>query len=67
MQRKGKYRLVIIAMLIAVLLNGCSSGSKEGLAQLDEKTQTKIKVMFYDENYFMQKYGNLFNSKISEY
>jgi len=49
------------ALLVSVL-SGCSGTSKkEGqLEQLEKEAEAKIKVMFWDNNYFFQEYGNLF-------
>jgi len=48
------------ALLLSVLY-GCSGGKKEGeLEALGKEEEAKIKVMFWDNNYFFQEYGNLF-------
>ncbi|MBB6672296.1 extracellular solute-binding protein [Cohnella nanjingensis] len=61
--RKLRAALPLLTAL-ALLLSGCSGkSSKEALKPLDEKEQAKIKVMFWDQNYFFQEYGNLFISK----
>jgi multiple sugar transport system substrate-binding protein len=44
---------------------GCSFGSNnpEGMEKFDDKKNYTIKVMYFDEQYFMQQYGNMFMSK----
>lgn len=62
---KKLFSLSLIAALILALLSACASGgTKEGeLEPLDKEQQAKIKVMFWDDRYFFQQYGNLFASK----
>lgn len=48
--------------LSCLMVAGCSAGpAKE--AEKAAETPSSIKVMFYDENYFFQAYGNMFISK----
>lgn len=57
MKRKGLYQLAVLALCV-LLLAGCMSGTKNEVAQ-----QSTIKVMFHDESYFFQQYGDLFSMK----
>ncbi|QJD87390.1 ABC transporter substrate-binding protein [Cohnella herbarum] len=63
--RKILSMLMVFVMGIA-LLSACGGGggkSKDELAPLGKDEEAKIKVMFWDSNYFFQEYGNVFNFK----
>ncbi|WP_372630863.1 ABC transporter substrate-binding protein [Cohnella sp.] len=58
-----KYLVTLLSlMLVLGLLSACGGGGKkEGeLAPLGKDEEAKIKVMFWDSNYFFQEYGNMF-------
>ncbi len=55
-------------LALAVLLTGCSSGGtgdkpSKTLKELGKDEKASIKVVYWDKNYFFQKYGNLFSAK----
>ncbi|MNO40455.1 putative ABC transporter substrate-binding protein YesO [compost metagenome] len=58
MKRKGLHKLALLALCSGLLLSGCTSGP----AKEAEKKST-IKVMYWDESYFFQQYGDLFAMK----
>jgi multiple sugar transport system substrate-binding protein len=62
---KKLFSLSVIAALILALLSACGGGgTKEGeLEPLGKDDKAKIKVMFWDSQYFFNEYGNLFVSK----
>ncbi|MCC3375744.1 ABC transporter substrate-binding protein [Cohnella sp. REN36] len=61
--KKSRAALLLLTAL-ALSLSGCTGkSSKEVLKPLDEKEEAKFKIMFWDQNYFFQEYGNLFLSK----
>jgi len=58
--RKTVSFVMALAVLLA-LLSGCGGAKKEGqLEALGKDEEVKIKVMFWDSNYFFQEYGNMF-------
>lgn len=57
MKTKGLHQLAVLALCV-FLLAGCMSGTNKEV----EKEST-IKVMFHDESYFFQQYGDLFSMK----
>jgi len=62
---KNVMKMILCVLMVAVI-SGCSLTSKEAdqaLAKLDDKKETTIRVMYYDEQYFMQRFGNLFMAK----
>jgi multiple sugar transport system substrate-binding protein len=57
---------LFVTVLLVIVVSGCSlfdGDNKGAAAQSDAQKETTIKVMFYDEQYFMQRYGNLFIAK----
>lgn len=57
---------LFVTILLVIVVSGCSlfdEGNKGAADQSDAQKETTIKVMFFDEQYFMQKYGNLFIAK----
>ncbi|TCZ77244.1 extracellular solute-binding protein [Paenibacillus albiflavus] len=57
---------LILCVLMVALISGCSltsTDADQALAKLDDKKETTIRVMYYDEQYFMQRFGNLFMAK----
>ncbi|MGF9912839.1 extracellular solute-binding protein [Paenibacillus ehimensis] len=62
--RKG----LTAGLALAVLLTGCTSGGagdkpSKTLKELGKDEKASIKVVYWDKNYFFQKYGNLFSAK----
>ncbi|WP_186438420.1 ABC transporter substrate-binding protein [Cohnella terricola] len=61
--RKTLSTIMALAVLLA-LLSGCGGGggSKkvEQLEEIGKDDEVKIKIMFWDSNYFFQEYGNMF-------
>lgn len=62
--RKG----LTAGLSLAVLLTGCTSGGagdkpSKTLKELGKDEKASIKVVYWDKNYFFQKYGNLFSAK----
>ena len=58
MRNKMLHKAAILAVLSALLFTGCSSGP----AHETEQPST-LKVMYFDESYFFQQYGDLFAMK----
>ncbi|CAH0118425.1 hypothetical protein PAE9249_00912 [Paenibacillus sp. CECT 9249] len=57
---RWKLKGLLAVLLVAAVLGGCGTGAKEALPKLDAEAEGTLRVMFWDENYFFQKYGNLF-------
>lgn len=58
MRRKGLHKLALLTLCSGLLLAGCTSGPAKKVEQ-----QSSIKVMYHDESYFFQQYGDLFTMK----
>ncbi|MBA9086806.1 multiple sugar transport system substrate-binding protein [Fontibacillus solani] len=58
MRRKGLHKLALLTLCSGLLLAGCTSGPAKKVEQ-----QSSIKVMFWDESYFFQQYGDLFTMR----
>ncbi|MFC4304848.1 extracellular solute-binding protein [Cohnella boryungensis] len=62
---KKRWGVIVCLGLLMTLLSGCggSGGGGDKENQLDpmgKDDEAKIKVMFWDSNYFFQEYGNMF-------
>jgi multiple sugar transport system substrate-binding protein len=65
---KFRFRTTTFIVLICLIIvsAGCSFGgdkSPQAMEKFDAKKNAAIKVMYWDDQYFMQKYGNLFMAK----
>lgn len=58
MKRKGLHKLALLALCSGLLLAGCTSAPVK-----EAEKKSTIKVMFWDEGYFFQQYGDLFALK----
>ncbi|RCX18986.1 multiple sugar transport system substrate-binding protein [Fontibacillus phaseoli] len=59
LKSKKLHKLTLAAMAsLLVLITGCNSSPAK-----ETETQRSLKVMFYDESYFFQQYGDLFAMK----
>ncbi|WP_410770757.1 ABC transporter substrate-binding protein [Fontibacillus sp. BL9] len=59
LKSKKLQKLTLVAMAsLLVLITGCNSSPAK-----ETETQRSMKVMFYDESYFFQQYGDLFAMK----
>lgn len=57
------YSLLLVSVLaLSLFLTACSKDNS-ALKPLDENEQVKLKVVFWEENYFYQEYGNYFSMK----
>ncbi|HEY4392347.1 MAG TPA: extracellular solute-binding protein [Paenibacillus sp.] len=61
MRNKWIQKIVLLAM-VGLLLAGCTNGAGKKV----EQTKTTLKVLFYDESWFYQQYGDLFSMKNGE-
>ncbi|WP_156825980.1 ABC transporter substrate-binding protein [Paenibacillus terrigena] len=62
MMRKT-YSLLLVSLLTMALLLAACSGEKAALEPLDAEQNVKLKVIFWEEDYFYQEYGNYFTMK----
>lgn len=56
-------RLLLVVVMLGVLVSSCTNKKDIVLEGLDPNREVTIKVLYYTENAFWQKYGNLFMSK----
>ncbi|OPA75777.1 hypothetical protein BVG16_20840 [Paenibacillus selenitireducens] len=59
--RKLYSTLLVSVIVLSLFLTACSKD--QGSKALGEDGQVKLKVVFWDENYFYQQYGNYFSMK----
>ncbi|WP_193726645.1 ABC transporter substrate-binding protein [Paenibacillus guangzhouensis] len=59
--RKTYSMLLVSLLALTLLLSACSE--KLALEPLDAEQNVKLKVLFWEENYFYQEYGNYFTMK----
>ena len=57
------YSLLVVSLLTMALLLSACSGEKAALEPLDAEQNVKLKVIYWEENYFYQEYGNYFSMK----
>lgn len=63
-----KYKRMIISTMLLLMVwtvTGCSfgQGGEQALDKFDKDKQATIKVMYWDEQFFMQNYGYMFMAK----
>lgn len=64
MKPRMRTATVIVLIFLMIVSSGCSfGGGSQATEKFDPKKNATIKVMDYDERYFMQKYGYLFMAK----
>lgn len=68
MEEMRKYKKIVISIMLLLMVwtvGGCSFGQsgEQALDKFDKDKQSTIKVMYWDEQYFMQQYGYMFMAK----
>ncbi|TVX87161.1 ABC transporter substrate-binding protein [Paenibacillus agilis] len=61
-----RWKIIVVYCLVLTLLAGCTSGDKGELPPLPEDGSGTIRILFGDEQQFMNEYGNTFNVKYPE-
>ncbi|MDQ0116343.1 ABC transporter substrate-binding protein [Paenibacillus harenae] len=56
-------RNMICIFVLTIILSGCSIFEGKSDSKLNENQKYTLKVMYWNKQYFLQKYGNLFQAK----
>jgi len=54
---------IICVFIFCIIMSGCSISGEDNKGKLDQNQTYTLKVMYWNQQYFIQKYGNLFQAK----